>query len=171
MPDLLHELGVDISHETTRFWWNRFGPTPFSCTLLSRATFVFQCVVTRNWQAIASLFDPSLEIRNINKLLIRCPRSSVCSNFRALNRSIMVFTGFIELFGAIAIAIWFQGEWIGTLGALALLGTSVGAIFCHLVFDTWKDGVPAMITGTLSAFIVWLNREPLLAFVGVPGLI
>lgn len=24
--DLLHERGVDITHETVRFWWNRFGP-------------------------------------------------------------------------------------------------------------------------------------------------
>ena len=24
--DLLHERGVDVSHETVRFWWNRFGP-------------------------------------------------------------------------------------------------------------------------------------------------
>ena len=24
--DLLHERGIDISHETVRFWWNRFGP-------------------------------------------------------------------------------------------------------------------------------------------------
>jgi putative transposase len=24
--DLLHERGVDVSHETIRFWWNRFGP-------------------------------------------------------------------------------------------------------------------------------------------------
>ena len=26
VEDLLHERGVDISHETIRFWWNRFGP-------------------------------------------------------------------------------------------------------------------------------------------------
>jgi putative transposase len=26
VEDLLHERGVDISHETVRFWWNRFGP-------------------------------------------------------------------------------------------------------------------------------------------------
>ena len=26
MEDLLHERGIDISHETVRFWWNRFGP-------------------------------------------------------------------------------------------------------------------------------------------------
>ena len=24
--DLLHERGIDISHETVRFWWLRFGP-------------------------------------------------------------------------------------------------------------------------------------------------
>ena len=23
---LLHERGIDISHESVRFWWNRFGP-------------------------------------------------------------------------------------------------------------------------------------------------
>jgi len=26
IEDLLHERGIDISHETIRFWWHRFGP-------------------------------------------------------------------------------------------------------------------------------------------------
>ncbi|MFT6074369.1 MAG: putative transposase [Yoonia sp.] len=26
VEDLLHERGIEISHETLRFWWNRFGP-------------------------------------------------------------------------------------------------------------------------------------------------
>ena len=26
VEDLLAERGIDISHETIRFWWNRFGP-------------------------------------------------------------------------------------------------------------------------------------------------
>jgi putative transposase len=26
VEDLLHERGIDISHETVRWWWNRFGP-------------------------------------------------------------------------------------------------------------------------------------------------
>ena len=26
VEDLLHVLGVEISHETVRFWWHRFGP-------------------------------------------------------------------------------------------------------------------------------------------------
>jgi putative transposase len=27
VEDLLHERGIDTSHETVRAWWNRFGPT------------------------------------------------------------------------------------------------------------------------------------------------
>ena len=26
VEDLLHERGIEILHETVRFWWNRFGP-------------------------------------------------------------------------------------------------------------------------------------------------
>ncbi len=26
VEDLLHERGIEISHETVRFWWNRSGP-------------------------------------------------------------------------------------------------------------------------------------------------
>ena len=26
VEELLSERGIDISHETVRFWWNRFGP-------------------------------------------------------------------------------------------------------------------------------------------------
>ena len=69
-----------------------------------------------------------------------------------LNRQIMFLVGCAELFGAIAI--WFQSSWIGPMGALALFGTSIGAIFCHLVFDTWKQGIPAMVTGVLSAVVL-----------------
>ena len=25
VEDLLHERGIDVTHETVRFWWNRFG--------------------------------------------------------------------------------------------------------------------------------------------------
>ena len=78
-------------------------------------------------------------------------------NSYGLNRQIMFLVGCAELFGAIAI--WFQGSWLGPLGALALLGTSIGAIFCHLVFDTWKQGIPAMVTGVLSAVVVGKGLE------------
>ena len=26
VEDLLHERGIELSHETVRYWWNRFGP-------------------------------------------------------------------------------------------------------------------------------------------------
>ncbi len=26
VEDVLHERGIDISHEDVSFWWNRFGP-------------------------------------------------------------------------------------------------------------------------------------------------
>jgi len=26
IEDLPNERGIDVSHETVRFWWNRFGP-------------------------------------------------------------------------------------------------------------------------------------------------
>ena len=26
VEDILFERGIDISHETMRYWWNRFGP-------------------------------------------------------------------------------------------------------------------------------------------------
>ena len=26
VEDLLHERGIEISYETVRFWWHRFGP-------------------------------------------------------------------------------------------------------------------------------------------------
>ena len=36
VEDLLHERGIEISHETVRFWWNRFGP-------------MFAAEMRRNW--------------------------------------------------------------------------------------------------------------------------
>jgi len=81
-----------------------------------------------------------------------------------LNRQIMVIVGLAELFGAVAI--WFQGSWVGTVGALVLLGTSIGAIGCHLIWDTWKDGIPAMITSVLSATVAWSGKVFLLTFLG-----
>ena len=81
-----------------------------------------------------------------------------------LNRQIMALVGCVELFGAIAI--WVQSSWLGPLGALALLGTSLGAITCHLIFDSWKDGVPAMITATLSAIVLWSGLDKLLGLIG-----
>ncbi|WP_248630890.1 hypothetical protein [Endozoicomonas elysicola] len=53
-----------------------------------------------------------------------------------LNRQIMFLVGLLELFGA---------------------------IICHLLFDTWKDGIPAMVTLLLSDYVVSIDWELLMS--------
>lgn len=81
------------------------------------------------------------------------------------NRPIMAIIGIVELFGAVSISA--TGTALGTIGALALLGTSVGAIGCHLIWDTWKEAVPAMVTGTLAAILAWSGRAAIFGFLGL----
>ena len=47
VEDLLHERGIDISHESVRFWWNRFGPI-FAAEIRKRRVQQFR--VYSNWQ-------------------------------------------------------------------------------------------------------------------------
>jgi len=43
VEDLLFERGIDVSYETVRFWWNRFGPMPPRSAASGSST----CVPTR----------------------------------------------------------------------------------------------------------------------------
>ena len=86
-----------------------------------------------------------------------------------LNRQILFLIGIVEMFAAVAI--WFQGSLLGAIGAGAILPTSLGAIFFHLVYDTWKEAVPAMITAPLSAFVLWQNREPVFGLLSSIGIL
>ena len=47
VKDLLHERGIDISYETVRFWWNRFGPL-FAAEIRNKR--VSQMRAYSNWQ-------------------------------------------------------------------------------------------------------------------------
>jgi hypothetical protein len=47
VEDLLHERGMDISYETVRFWWNRFGPL-FAGEIRKKR--VSQMRACSNWQ-------------------------------------------------------------------------------------------------------------------------
>lgn len=87
-----------------------------------------------------------------------------------LNRQILFLIGLVELVAAVLI--WFQSSIWGVAGALAILVTSVGALFFHFRFDRWQDGVPAMVTFALSAVVVLLNEENHLSFIfdNIPGL-
>ena len=46
VEDLLHERGIDISHETVRFWWHRFGPM-FANEIRKRR---IEGIRTSNWR-------------------------------------------------------------------------------------------------------------------------
>lgn len=104
-------------------------------SVLLTAFFLFACVV-KILGLPKAIFDIQLEFfRNYG-----------------LNRNVMALVGFIELFGAIAL--WLPGN-MRLLGALALMSTSAGAIYFHLRFDTWKDGIPAAITLLLSGAVLY----------------
>ncbi|MGF1708186.1 DoxX family protein [Enterovibrio baiacu] len=75
-----------------------------------------------------------------------------------LNRQIMFLVGCVELFGAVTI---FSSEMIGVIGAASLLVTSAGAICFHVRFDTWKDGIPAILTLLLSSFVLYAKLNML----------
>ncbi len=58
VEDLLHERGVEVSHETVRFWWHRFGPLFASDTCKCRVEAMDEIFVKTNgerhylWQAV-----------------------------------------------------------------------------------------------------------------------
>jgi len=72
-----------------------------------------------------------------------------------LNRELMFAVGVIELLGASLIML--QHNLLGVVGAAAIAATSLGAIGFHLKFDSWKDAIPAMLTLTLSIFLLATN--------------
>jgi putative transposase len=48
VEDLLHERGIDITHETVRFWWNRFG-TIFAAEIRRGRAQAMQSFRHRRW--------------------------------------------------------------------------------------------------------------------------
>ena len=48
VEDLLHERGIDISHETIRYWWNRFGPI-FAADLKRKRIQSLRCHSNWKW--------------------------------------------------------------------------------------------------------------------------
>jgi putative transposase len=48
VEDLLHERGIDITHETVRFWWNRFG-TVFAAKIRGNRVQAMRHFQHRRW--------------------------------------------------------------------------------------------------------------------------
>nr|WP_017091844.1 DoxX family protein [Vibrio splendidus] len=74
-----------------------------------------------------------------------------------LNRKIMFLVGLVELTGAallISALCDISPAQTQLMGGAILGATSIGALYFHLRFDTWKDGIPAMVTLLGSGFLV-----------------
>ena len=74
-----------------------------------------------------------------------------------LNRKIMFFVGLVELTGAALLILALcdiSPAQTQLMGGAILGATSIGALYFHLRFDTWKDGIPAMVTLLGSGFLV-----------------
>lgn len=72
-----------------------------------------------------------------------------------LNRTIMFLVGVIEAAGAlIMLAGMIMGNPIvSAFGAAFIVATSIGAMFFHFRFDTFKDAIPSIATLVLSVIV------------------
>ena len=74
VQDLLHERGIDISHETVRFWWNRFGPMLASEIKQKRATALIEWRGLLAGKYLLLAFDDfQHELRGLSHILHRNP--------------------------------------------------------------------------------------------------
>ena len=55
VEDLLAERGIDIAHETIRYWWNRFGP-------------MFAADNDSNWASVQDRFQVCFNRRPLSTL-------------------------------------------------------------------------------------------------------
>ncbi|USD43251.1 DoxX family protein [Vibrio sp. SCSIO 43135] len=80
-----------------------------------------------------------------------------------LNRSIMRLVGMVEMTASILLATAFtpiDSTYLVPVGAALIALTSIGAIFFHLRFDTFKDAIPAIVTLLLSSYVLISLQMP-----------
>nr|WP_255986076.1 DoxX family protein [Vibrio campbellii] len=77
----------------------------------------------------------------------------------------MFLVGLVEVTGAtlMLIGLLSANNLISAIGASFIVFTSVGAMFFHFRFDTWKDAIPSIVTLLLSLLVAL----PLIEFVAL----
>ncbi|WP_234497701.1 DoxX family protein [Vibrio maritimus] len=72
-----------------------------------------------------------------------------------LNRTAMFLVGIIELGGALGIlyGLFTVNALTSAVSSGLIAFTSIGAMWFHFRFDTWKDAVPSMITLFVSLWV------------------
>jgi transposase-like protein len=78
IEDLLFEHGIDICHETVRFWWNRFGPL-FASEIRRRRETQFQGFRHWRWH---------LSFRRRELAMLRFRHMKTLQNFASIHASI-----------------------------------------------------------------------------------
>jgi len=105
------------------------------------------------------VFASSIKILSWQKFIFE----TQLSFFRkyGLNRHHMLLVGLIEFSASLLlIASLFLGlNTLESIGALGIAVTSVGALYFHLRFDTFKDAIPAISTLTLSIILLAANNS------------
>lgn len=78
-----------------------------------------------------------------------------------LNRIHMFLVGLVELSASILLvaSIFLDHDVIQAIGALGIAFTSLGAIYFHSRFDTFKDAIPAIMTLSLSVILLIANSS------------
>ncbi|HDM8222411.1 TPA: DoxX family protein [Vibrio campbellii] len=77
----------------------------------------------------------------------------------------MFLVGLVEVTGAILMLIGLlsTNNLLSAIDASFIVFTSVGAMFFHFRFDTWKDAIPSIVTLLLSLLVA----SPLIEFVAL----
>jgi len=97
VEDMLHECGIEISHETVRFWWNRFGPMLASGTWKKR---VQQLRAYSNWwwhldEVFVKLMGGLQKLASIRSAVHNCFNQERHSSSRSHFQ--LIFTSFRSL--------------------------------------------------------------------------
>jgi transposase-like protein len=85
VEDLLHERGVDISHETVRYWWHRFGPM-FAAEIRKRR---IEGMKSSRWRWHLGAENSHLPFRRRERAMLRFRRMRSLQKFAAVHASVL----------------------------------------------------------------------------------
>ena len=88
LEDLLHERGIEVSHEKVQFWWNRFGPM-FAAEIRRRRRDAMRSVSRWRWHLDEMFVKVALGRGDIGRLdggSTTAPRTRTCRSEGASGR-------------------------------------------------------------------------------------
>jgi hypothetical protein len=106
------------------------------------------------------IFASSIKIFGWQKMIFET-QMAMMENY-GLTRHQFRLIGCVEMLGAVAL--FFTGGIIGVFGAALLMGVSLGALSFHFRFDTWQQGIPAMVTLTVASLLVLTHLDVVSTF-------